>query len=172
MFEEYGMNSFMAPTMGDYFNRDVIYDGQIRTAADLKGQGLMNGDNPASVYSLYANHGAWYGYSVKQENTQLSFKASGSADIKSHEVSFGFEFEEREDYYWQFNAWRSIWSLMRAQANKHILERDLSNPNPLFDANGVYQDTVNYDRLFIASEQSDFDRNFRISQNVMIVEFL
>ena len=39
----------------------------------------------------------------------LSFKASGSADIKSHELSFGFEFEQREDYYWQFNAWRSIW---------------------------------------------------------------
>ena len=46
-------------------------------------------------------------------------------------------------------------------ANKHILERDLSNPMPVFDANGIYQDTINYDRLFVGSEQSDFDRNLR-----------
>ena len=31
---------------------------------------------------------------------------------------------------------------MRQQANKHILERDLANPNPVYDANGIYQDTV------------------------------
>ena len=161
MFEQYGMNSFMAPTMGDYFGIDASNDGVIRTSADLKGQGLMNGDDPASVYSLYANHGSWYGYSIKQERSQLSFKASGSADIKSHEVSFGFEFEEREDYYWQFNAWRSIWSLMRQQANKHILERNLSEPNPVFDANGIFQDTINYDRLYIPEEQSTFDKNLR-----------
>ena len=133
---------------------------RIRTAADLQGQGLLNGQDPSSVYSLFGNHGSWYGYSVKQENTQLSFKASGSADIKSHEFSFGFEFEQREDYYWQFNAWRSIWSLMRQQANKHILERDLANPNPLI-VNDIYQDTVLYDRLYVAEEQSDFDRNLR-----------
>ena len=30
---------------------------------------------------------------------------------------------------------------MRQQANKHILERDLSNPHPVFDENGIYQDT-------------------------------
>ena len=131
LFEEYGQNSFQSSTMS-LFGVDASNDGIIRTAADLKGQGLLNGDSPASVYSLYGNHGSWYGYSVKQENTQLSFKASGSADIKSHEVSFGFEFEQREDYYWQFNAFRSIWSLMRQQANKHILERDLANPNPVY----------------------------------------
>ena len=162
LFEEYGQNSFQSSTMS-LFGIDASNDGIIRTAADLKGQGLLNGDSPASVYSLYGNHGSWYGYSVKQENTQLSFKASGSADIKSHEVSFGFEFEQREDYYWQFNAFRSIWSLMRQQANKHILERDLANPNPVYDANGIYQDTVNYDRLFVSEEQSTFDRNLRNS---------
>ena len=165
MFSEYGQNSFQAATMGSYFGVDASNDGVIRTAADLKGQGFMNGfgtrtaDN--NVYSLFANHGAWYGYSTKEVKTQVSFKASGSADIKSHEFSFGFEFEQRKDSYWQFNAWRSIWSLMRQQANKHILERDLANPHLVFDANGVYQDTINYDRLFVAEEQSVFDRNLR-----------
>ena len=55
-----------------------------------------------------------------------------------------------------------LWSLMRQQANKHILERDLSNPIPVEDLlTGIYQDTVNYDRLVIAEEQSNFDINLR-----------
>ena len=54
-----------------------------------------------------------------------------------------------------------MWGLMRQQANKHILQRDLNNPNPVFDINGVYQDTINYDRLYVAEEQSWFDRSLR-----------
>ena len=160
MFSEYGQNSFQAATMGNFFGVNASNDGVIRTAADLKGQGLLNGNSPASVYSLYGNHGTMYNTYAKQENTQTSFKASGSADIKSHELSFGFEFEQRKDYYWGISP-MGLWGLMRQQANKHILERDLSNPMPVFDANGIYQDTINYDRLFVGSEQSDFDRNLR-----------
>ena len=160
MFSEYGMNSYQSSTMS-LFGVDASNDGMIRTAADLQGKGLMNGDDPSSVYSLFGSNASWYGYSIKQENTQSTFKASGSADVKSHEFSFGFEFEQREDYYWQFNTYKSVWTLMNQLANKHILERDLANPNPVFDANGTFQDTVNYDRLFVAAEQSDFDRNLR-----------
>jgi len=109
----------MSPIMGQ-FGVDASNDGVIRTAADLQGQGLMNGASPASAYSLFGSNASWYGYSVKQENTQSTFKASGSADVKSHEFSFGFEFEQRKDYYWQFNTYRSVWTLMNQLANKHI----------------------------------------------------
>ncbi len=159
MFSEFGMNSYQASTMGN-FGVDASNDGVIRTAADLQGQGLMNGGSPASVYSLFANHGSVYNGYSKYDNSQVTFKASGSADIKSHEFSFGFEFEQRKDNYWGTSP-MGLWGLMRQQANKHILERDLSNPNPVTDANGIYQDTINYDRLFIGAEQSDFDRNLR-----------
>ena len=75
VFEEYGINSFQSSTMSN-FGIDASNDGIIRTAADLQGQGLLNGqDPPASVYSLFGNHGSWYGYSVKQENTQLKFQS-------------------------------------------------------------------------------------------------
>ena len=60
MFEEYGMNSYQGATMSNFFGVDASNDGVIRTAADLQGQGLMNGDLPASVYSLYGNHGTMY----------------------------------------------------------------------------------------------------------------
>ena len=33
----------------------------------------------------------------------------------------------------------------------------------MFDENGIYQGTVNYDRLYVGEEQSEFDRNFRKS---------
>ncbi len=161
MFSEYGLNSYMAPTMGVNFGVDASNDGVIRTAADLQGKGLINGELPADVYSLFGNHGALYNGAAKQENTQATFKASGSADIKSHEISFGFEYEQRKDYYWGIGP-MGLWGLMRQQANKHILELDLSNPFPVFDMDSIYQDTVNYDRLFIQAEQSDFDRNLRV----------
>ena len=151
MFSEYNMSSYV----GGYGA-----DGVLRTAADLQGKGLRNGDLPENVYSLFGNHGEMYNGSAKQENTQFTFKASGSADVKSHEFSFGFEYEERKDYYWGIGP-MGLWGLMRQQANKHILERDLNNPLPVWDENGIFQDTVNYDRLFIAEEQSDFDRNLR-----------
>ena len=122
----------------------------------------MNGDLPASVYSLFGNHGSMYNGSAKQQNTQTTFKASGSADIKSHEVSFGFEFEQRKDYYWGIGP-MGLWGLMRQQTNKHILELNLDSLKPVFDENGIYQDTVNYERLFIANEQSTFDRELRKS---------
>ena len=38
MFSDYGMTSYMAGLAGD------ANDGVIRTAADLQGQGLMNGN--------------------------------------------------------------------------------------------------------------------------------
>ena len=150
MFSDYGLASFVG----------AANDGVIRTAADLRGQGLRNGNLPASVYSLFGNHGTMYNGSAEQVNTQTSFKASGSADIKDHEFSFGFEFEQRDDSYWGMGP-MGMWGLMRQQANKHILQRDLSNPLPVYDVNGVYQDTVNFDRLYVAEEQSWFDRSLR-----------
>jgi hypothetical protein len=162
MFSQYSMSSYI---------EGYGADGQLRTAADLQGQGLLNGQLPSNVYSLFGNHGTMYNGSAKQENTQTTFKASGSADIKSHELSFGFEFEQREDYYWGI-APMNLWGLMRQQANKHILERNLSNPRPVFDENGIYQDTINYDRLFIASEQSTFDENFRKDNQIGQLEYI
>jgi len=162
MFSQYSMSSYI----GGYGA-----DGQLRTAADLQGKGLLNGQLPSNVYSLFGNHGSMYNGSAKREDTQTSFKASGSADIKSHEFSFGFEFEQRKDYYWGIGP-MGLWGLMRQQANKHILEIDLSNPYPVFDEDGIYQDTINYDRLFIASEQSTFDANFRENQNLGQLDFI
>ena len=46
-FSEYGLGSQYIPGYGA--------DGVIRTQFDLQGQGLRNGEQPASVYSLFGN---------------------------------------------------------------------------------------------------------------------
>ena len=154
VFSEYGMGSQYIPGYGA--------DGVIRTQFDLQGQGLRNGEQPASVYSLFGNWGTQYTGANKQKNIQSTVKFAASADVGQHEISVGFEREERVDAYWGVGA-NGLWSLMRQLTNKHILERDLNNPIPVYDANGIYQDTVNFNRLYIADEQSVFDKNLRQS---------
>ena len=57
-----------------------------------------------------------------------------------------------------------MWGLARQLTNKHIVDRDLSNPMPVIDPlTGVYQDTVEFNRLYVESEQSTFDENLRTS---------
>ena len=139
-------------------------DGVIRTAADLNLQGLLNGQlprNEADVYSLFRDHGHMYNGAAKYDETQFSFKAAGSADIKDHEFSFGFEYEERKESYWGMGP-MNLWSHMRSLTNLHLLERDFSNPIPLLDPiTGIYQDTVHYNQLYLGDIQTEFDKNLR-----------
>ena len=150
MFSDYGMSSYIGYGL----------DGVIRTPIDLQGIGLRNGERSQSIYSLWYPFGREYNYYGYTNQTQTTFKASGSADIKDHELSFGIEYEERSDARWAVNP-VGLWGYMRALTNKHLLELDLANPNPVIDENGNYKDTVNFDRLYIAEEQAFFDRNLR-----------
>ena len=154
VYEQYGMAS-------QYIN-GYGADGVIRTQFDLQGQGLRNGEQPSDVYSLFGGWGTQYTGARKEKNIQSTFKFSASADVGDHEISFGFEREERKDMYWGVNA-NGLWGLGRLLVNKHIAERNLDNPLPLFDINGIFQDTVNYDRLYVEEEQSTFDYNLRSS---------
>ena len=154
VYEQYGMAS-------QYIN-GYGADGVIRTQFDLQGQGLRNGEQPSDVYSLFGGWGTQYTGARKEKNIQSTFKFSASADVGDHEISFGFEREERKDMYWGVSA-NGLWGLGRLLVNKHIAERNLDNPQPLFDIYGIFQDTVNYDRLYVEEEQSTFDYNLRSS---------
>ena len=151
MFRDYGMTSYI-----DGYGMD----GVIRTPLDLQGVGLRNGERSQSIYSLWYPFGREYNYYGYSYYSQTTFKASGSADIKDHEFSFGMEYEQRTDAAWGVNP-VGIWGYMRQLANKHLTQLDFSNPNPIFDENGIFKDTVNFDRLYVAEEQSVFDLNLR-----------
>ena len=160
MFRE---NELQSLSFGGSGNRGVI-----RTANDLGELGLLNGQGPRNVYSLYYNYGDQYGSYGKQQAEQFSIRANGSADIKDHAIQFGFEYEKRTDRSW-FVAPNSLWGLARQLTNFHILELDLANPQ--FNALGTY-DQVYYDRLVNTNAQSRFDASLREKYNIAPDEFI
>ena len=160
MFRE---NELQSLSFGGSGNRGVI-----RTANDLGELGLLNGQGPRNVYSLYYNYGDQYGSYGKQQAEQFSIRANGSADIKDHAIQFGFEYEKRTDRSW-FVAPNSLWGLARQLTNFHILELDLANPQ--FNALGTY-DQVYYDRLVNTNAQSRFDASLRQKYNIAPDEFI
>ena len=144
---------------GDYHysNRDNL----------LAGGGLMNGDFPESIYGLYNSPGVPYTSYQKSIATQFSIGASGSADIYDHEISFGFDFEQRNSSYYSVAPY-SLWTLARNLTNFHLLQLDKSNPIYVTDANGVFQNMIDYNWLYNQSAQTRFDINLRKSLGVPV----
>jgi len=121
--------------------------------------GLLNGDNPGNVYSLWTNVGAIAtGYSRYNED-QVRVTGKASLDINHHAVAFGFEYEQRTQYAYSVGA-NSLWTTMRSLINSHIQQLDTRNPIPVFDEHGNFLDTINY-KLQDDGKQSAFDKNFR-----------
>ena len=143
-------------------------NGVIRTFNDLGDLGLINGDSPRNLYSLYYNYGDQYGSYGKQDLEQFSMKAMGSADIKDHAIQFGFEYEKRTDRSW-FVSPNPLWGLARQLTNFHIQELDLANPYII--ENGTF-DTIYYDRLNNKDAQTRFDWSIRDKFNIGETEYI
>ncbi|MCX6224000.1 MAG: carboxypeptidase-like regulatory domain-containing protein [Bacteroidia bacterium] len=127
------------------------------------GGGLLNGGNLGSVYGIFNLPGAQVGGYGIGDNTVFRITAAGSADIKNHEISFGFEFEQNDSRGWSVNA-MGLWGIGRQLTNKHLEQLDLSNPMPVIVA-GVFQDTIRYNRQYNKSDQSKFDASLRKALN-------
>ncbi len=145
------------PSDGKWLNSDEV---------QLYG-GLLNGESPEDIYStnLWSNVGTQYnGYQVS-DNTQFSFSANASADIGNHAIEFGLQYEQRTDRGYGYGGGNNpgpvnLWGLMRLITNTHIEQLDLTNPH-IVTIDGVFQDTINYDRLYSQVEQRVFDINLR-----------
>lgn len=143
--------SFFDDPVGHYENRTQV----------INGGGLLNGQNLGRVYgSFFTLPGAQVtGYGIG-DSRQFRVQASGAADIGNHEISFGFEFEQRDDRGWSIGAF-GLWNLARVQTNKHIEQLNWSNPIPVYDANGIFMDTIRYNRLYNERDQARFDYKLR-----------
>ena len=156
--------SFLLTLQGPITNSDLLQANG----------GYLNGTIPGNIYGLWEMPGKpydgpdtrYFGYST-YDVSQVRVTASGSADVKDHEITVGFEFEQRTDRNFQVQP-TALWTKARQLMNSHITQLDFSNPHPVYDANGVFQDTINYDRLYSASEQSLFDIKFREHLNMPI----
>ena len=144
----------------DFVDQNLIFN-RARSLEDIRaGGGLLNGDQPSSVYGLWGNVGANQASYGKTLNDQFRITASSTFDIKDHSLIVGVEYEQRFDRSYSVGA-TGLWTLMRLLQNDAIRELDLNNPIASYDNNGVFQDTLNYLRLFDADKPRTFDRNLR-----------
>jgi outer membrane receptor protein involved in Fe transport len=156
-------NPILANYTSNFFNfveTSSIFNNA-RSLEDIRaGGGLLNGDQPSSVYGLWGNVGVnQSGYS-KFLNDQFRITASSTFDIGDHALIVGVEYEQRFDRSYGLGT-TGLWTLMRLLQNDAIRELDLNNPVASYDNNGVFQDTLSYNRLFDADKPRTFDRKLR-----------
>jgi hypothetical protein len=106
--------------------------------------GLLNGDQPQSIYSIFYNTGMKYDRYAKIIQDQYRVSAQGSADIKDHAISVGVEFEQRIERASVISP-VGLWGLMRQKANE--LNSTLDTKNPIVSQTG---DTIRYPYLYTA----------------------
>lgn len=160
-FEPGTANPVVAQYTSLYYSLYESPFGNYNNASQVQlGGGLLNGDQPESVYGLWQNVGQQFNLYSVQDATQVGIAAHGSADIGNHAIEFGIQYEQRSDGYYAY-APTGLWTLMRGLTNAHIEQLDKSNPNLIYDENGVFQDTIWYNRLYDGASQYFFDYNLR-----------
>ena len=193
-FTQNGGDSDLASYTEAYFDLYESNIGNIENIFDLQGLGLLNGQYPQMTYSLWSNIGGYSGFyegwTSKSEATQFGVKLHAAADIGNHELSFGFEYEQRKDSYWGMSGAAS-WQLMRGLANKHITELDLANPIYRYLSNSdeeiidsdiapydgglagfTFQDTIFYNRLSVGYDDNHFGKALRQQLGISEIDWV
>ncbi|HIE16115.1 MAG TPA: TonB-dependent receptor [Bacteroidales bacterium] len=159
-FEPSEINSDLASYTSAFYSLFPLNSGIYQNKEIVQfGGGLLNGDVPPAIYGLFSSPGTQYNGYSKYDGRQYRITGRGSGDIKKHEISIGFEFEQRQDSYYGV-APVGLWTLARNLVNFQISELNTENPHPVY-VDGVFQDTINYDRLYNSAVHSEFDQKLR-----------
>lgn len=162
------------------YEGDIASFALANTESILNGGGYLNGSEADNVYGLWGSHAAVVNTYSKSKSQQYRVSLMGSANIKEHAVSLGFEYEQRVIRGYSI-APRALWTIGAQRANSHLSNLDLENPQLSNDQTAV---TVSYDRLNSSpgdyrgeineDEQSFFDYNLRksLGQNTDGNEFV
>lgn len=117
--------------------------------------GLRNGDQPQSIYTLYNNFGTIFPRSFKEIQEQFRVATSFNADIKSHAITFGLEFDKRTiSSYNVLNA-PGLWTRMRQIVGSHVQSLDKANPILVPQFSGLVP-YYYYEREYQADKQTQF----------------
>lgn len=150
-------------------------------------QGLINGTRSNLVNNIWFNTGRQYnGYGVGANNDQYRVRLEGSFDIlkpgapsrNKHNFEFGIEYEQRINRYFSVSP-LAMWQRARQLANRHLAELDFTNP--ILRINGqnyahndpnrpefFITDTVLFNRLYRARDQTFFDKSLRQSLGMAV----
>lgn len=159
-FEPSESNELLANYTEQFYAQNDREDNYENFSQVQQNGGLLNGQTPDRVYGLWSNTGTPYNSYSKTDREQYRITGTGSIDLKNHSFTLGFEYEQRVDRFVGY-APSGLWTLMRQYANNHIEQLDIANPHPVFDENGIFLDTVNYDRFYDADAQAFFDYSTR-----------
>ena len=122
------------------------------------GGGLVNGNSPRMVYSLWNNTATNAGYYARENFEKFRAAFQMKMDYKSQHFNFGGEYNSESRSHYKI-APTLLWALMRGLTNFHIRELDKDNPVPV-EHNGVV-DTVIFHRRNDVVSQQYFDKNLR-----------
>ncbi|MDQ3072720.1 MAG: TonB-dependent receptor, partial [Bacteroidota bacterium] len=130
--------------------------------------GLINGQSPQNVYSLWAAPGSVYGYYSKSGTDVFTLNATASATIgeggRRHSLKTGLQYEQRTSRAYNVGdgnyAANGLWTLARQLTNSHLTQLDTNQPMPVYDENGNFTGVVNYPYQ-VTGAQSTFDQNLR-----------
>ncbi len=149
-----------------------LYDNPVghydQLSSMMNNGAVINGSVPRTVYDMYTNPGTPYnGYQIA-DNNQFRITFHSSATLGNHDLGFGFEFEQRNDAFYNLNP-VELWKAARLLTNSHLGTLDTANPSAVYNQYGVYQDTINYQALYVADPnhpgfglgQSFFDYSLR-----------
>ncbi len=149
--------------------RGALNDGMIATF-----NGLLNGYNLPSTYSLWSNPGTLIAGYSKSQQERFSAYAIGEASINTgkkkenkHDIQFGMTYEQNILSSYGLSA-NNLWILMPQLANSHIASLDQVKQNEYilnsihsYDDQGRFLDTVKYNIRIDKDQQSTFDKNLR-----------
>ncbi len=150
------LSNYTATYYSFYDNPAGHYDQPSSVQA---GGGLLNGQTPLDVYSMWTPQGVQYNNYALTDNQQFRISASGNADINNHAITLGFEYEQRFDRMYSINP-SSLWTIARIFTNSHITQMDHSKYTVVYD--GTYP-TYYFERLYDDTAQTTFDKNLRQS---------
>ena len=144
------------------------YVGYYQNLIETQNRGaIWNGDRPRSLYGIWNNIGLIDNPGAEEfrqrRNDQLRFSAIGSADIGSHAVSVGVEYEQLTQRRYDLSP-VGLWTRARALTNFHIQQYDSLNATGTIEVPGfpsTFPLTL-YSRL-VGNDQTVFDRNLRSS---------
>ena len=171
-FQPGTQNPILSNYTQNYYDLNTGYY-DIKNSEQVKqGGGLLNGylprnTNTGGVYNLWTVAGAPYNYYGIEDNGMFRIRTTGSADIKSHALLVGFEYEQRDDRGYFVNKPVNLWQLGDKLVNNHLQQLDTSKATVIWEGSVP---SVYYDRLNASpgdykggDAQSFFDYNVRKS---------
>jgi outer membrane receptor protein involved in Fe transport len=135
----------------------------IRSIFDVQnGLGLVNGDQPNSVYAIWNNSGYISNLYTKFQNDQFRVFANFSADIKNHALQVGMEYEQRNESSYALYL-PGLWTIMRQLSNNERLNLADKDPNSAILNTDLSNSSVNYYdfKRAYSGNQSKFSRSLR-----------